>query len=341
MKKSFISAIFLSSILSLTALTGCSSGNPSGGAQPLSPVFSNSNGGASTVSVPPATGIDAQLKLTSGGWNNIEWTSYSDQYVTAQIPKGWKVEVRDMYQGGTTGSGTAVNITDPTGEVMVDYIDFFTVAAFTMKSPTIESFFTDAVAGADSTITSAVVTSSIQTEDQKQFAADNPSAYLDAKLLTMDVVKNGKTYEGYYCGTLINNNSSLTGLYGAITLKDLVAPKGELNNWINVLLQIQSSIQINPSRYGSGTVVSGGSSASGSSDSIMEAWNNRNRSEDILSQKRSDATLGYERVYDTATGDIYRANNGFYDSYSAQGGERYAPITDDMYDDGYSGYLTY
>ena len=72
------------------------------------------------------------------------------------------------------------------------------------------------------------------------------------------------------------------------------------------------------------------------SDMIMDSWNKRNTSEDILSQKRSDATLGYERVYDTETGDIYKAYNGFTDDYH---GERYKAITDDMYTQVTAGYI--
>ena len=72
------------------------------------------------------------------------------------------------------------------------------------------------------------------------------------------------------------------------------------------------------------------------SDMIMDSWEKRNNSYDIISQKQSDATLGYERVYDTETGDVYRAYNGFTDDYQ---GERYQAITDDMYTSAISGYI--
>ena len=72
------------------------------------------------------------------------------------------------------------------------------------------------------------------------------------------------------------------------------------------------------------------------SDMIMDSWNKRNNSYDIISQKQSDATLGYERVYDTETNEIYKAYNGFTDDYS---GNRYKPITDDMYTSAVSGYI--
>ena len=72
------------------------------------------------------------------------------------------------------------------------------------------------------------------------------------------------------------------------------------------------------------------------SDMIMDSWEKRNNSYDIISQKQSDATLGYERVYDTETGEIYKAYNGFTDDYK---GERYQTITDDMYTSAISGYI--
>ena len=72
------------------------------------------------------------------------------------------------------------------------------------------------------------------------------------------------------------------------------------------------------------------------SDMIMDSWEKRNTSYDIISQKQSDATLGYERVYDTNTNEIYKAPNGFMDSYS---GNRYQLITEDMYTLPIDGYI--
>ena len=72
------------------------------------------------------------------------------------------------------------------------------------------------------------------------------------------------------------------------------------------------------------------------SDMIMDSWEKRNNSYDIISQKQSDATLGYERVYDTETNEVYRAYNGFTDEYK---GNRYKTITDDMYTSSISGYI--
>ena len=50
-------------------------------------------------------------------------------------------------------------------------------------------------------------------------------------------------------------------------------------------------------------------------DSYNQAWWARQERYDALSQQRSDGTLGYDRLYDTQTGEVYRAELGFYDSY--------------------------
>ncbi len=72
------------------------------------------------------------------------------------------------------------------------------------------------------------------------------------------------------------------------------------------------------------------------SDMIMDSWEKRNASYDIMSQKRSDATLGYDRVYDTDTGEIYKADLDFMD-HDWNG--KYERVTDDMYNMPTSGYI--
>ncbi len=72
-------------------------------------------------------------------------------------------------------------------------------------------------------------------------------------------------------------------------------------------------------------------------DGFMSSWESRNKGQDIMSQKQSDAILGYERVYDTETNEVYTATNGFTDVYD---GKRYKPVTDDnMYTEPISGYI--
>ena len=70
---------------------------------------------------------------------------------------------------------------------------------------------------------------------------------------------------------------------------------------------------------------------------ILAAWEDRNVEQDITSQMQSDETGGYERVYDTQTGEIYRAEAGWYES---TGSDRYKPVTENkMYAEPISGYI--
>jgi hypothetical protein len=51
------------------------------------------------------------------------------------------------------------------------------------------------------------------------------------------------------------------------------------------------------------------------SDIIMEGWERRNKTYDILAEKRSDVILGKERLYDPDTETVYEFDYGFYDDY--------------------------
>ena len=125
----------------------------------------------------------------------------------------------------------------------------------------------------------------------------------------------------------------------------ITAPKDEFINWEEPLSIIASSLEFTDK------FLSGFNSEQDAvmknfqnvrnicnqiTDGIMDSWEKRNASFDIMSQKQSDATLGYERVYDTKTREVYKAYNGFTDDYD---GKRYKTITDDMYTKGISGYI--
>ena len=125
----------------------------------------------------------------------------------------------------------------------------------------------------------------------------------------------------------------------------MTAPDAEFNNWHGVLDYCLSTLQFSDkfmSGFGNeettlvNTIKANAKVYDQISDMIMDTWEKRSSSYDIISQKQSDATLGYERVYDTETGEVYRAYNGFTDDYK---GNRYQSITDDMYKNTISGYI--
>ena len=144
-------------------------------------------------------------------------------------------------------------------------------------------------------------------------------------------IMSGKQIDIYYLS-----------VYDAIFI---TAPKDELIEWEDTLNTVASSLEFTDT-FMSGfnmqqdavmqTFQNVRSICNQITAGIMDSWEKRSKTYDIMSQKQSDATLGYERVYDTDTGDIYKAYNGFTDDYD---GDRYKTITDDMYTEKPSGYI--
>ena len=133
--------------------------------------------------------------------------------------------------------------------------------------------------------------------------------------------------------------------YMVYDIMAITAEKDKFIDYKDILLESVNSIEFSES-YVKQTIDDGNSqtkqalalnaSIQKAFDSYMNAWESRQTSYDIMSQKQSDEILGYERVYDTDTGDIYKAYNGFTDDYQ---GNRYQSITDNMYTEKTSGYI--
>ena len=125
----------------------------------------------------------------------------------------------------------------------------------------------------------------------------------------------------------------------------MTAPEEEFINWQPILDNCLASIEFSQTFINgfnqeettlTQTIIANQKVYDSISDMIMDSWEQRNASTDRISQKQSDATLGYERVYDTDTGEIYKAPNGFMDHYD---GTKYESITDDMYTEPTAGYI--
>lgn len=111
----------------------------------------------------------------------------------------------------------------------------------------------------------------------------------------------------------------------ALLFTGITAPMGELQQLEKALVQPLQTFTIQPAYvqnciYQQQVIYDGilkaGKTLSDASDLIMEGWKNRNRSDDIIAQKRSDAILGNERLYNPDTGQVYQFENGFFDSYN-------------------------
>ena len=187
--------------------------------------------------------------------------------------------------------------------------------------------------------------------EEFESSASMKSVALDSKVLRATFNdKNSKEAEGMFLASVVNFGNNYMGgvdttYYMVYDIMAVTSVKDKFIDYKDILLQSINSINFNSS-YVQKTIDDGNAqtkqalelsaSVQKAFDSYMSAWENRSKTYDIMSQKQSDATLGYERVYDTENGDIYKAYNGFTDDYK---GERYKSITDNMYTEKTSGYI--
>ena len=157
--------------------------------------------------------------------------------------------------------------------------------------------------------------------------------------------EHGKNAEGVFTATIKEFAMPPVVILNVYNTIFFTTPEGELVEWMPVLNYCVSTIKfsdnfINNYYRQEGQMVQNAkalqSICNQTSDIITSGWNARQKTYDILSQKRSDATMGYERVQDTDTGEIYKATVGFSD-HDWHG--KFEPITDDMYNLPTAGYI--
>ena len=291
-------------------------------------------------STPQASNTDADDKVTvkTGEWTNIEWETYTDPngYFSLEKPKGWEVEAVDGKSNGKL-FGLQLTVRTPDKTQGVNVLDFIIIPKNNLSEPTIEAMYKGLFQSASEwNVLETTVPDYLQ-----QYIDTHSKEVADAKVLHVEFEQNGIKGEGMYLGIL---EDILSDSYIAVTLWSGWTPRGEYQNWSDIYTKIQASVKYTDSyraRFSSSTAsYSADSNNTSMSDAFMDSWNKRNKSEDIMRQKQQDATLGYERVYDTQTGSIYRADNGFMEKYSTLDGQRYSAISDDMYTEGYQGYVS-
>ena len=292
-----------------------------------------------------------------------ELVPYSCTEFSMNIPEGWSVKSSAMY----TGMFHAIHVFDPENPVnqiffmlkmeplfsdensrammalSSDLFGKYPILTNVSTQGVFEIFpqFADAMnATADYAdiqipyIADFSVTESFESTQGMSSVAISPS------ILRADFTQNGTTGEGMFTADVVPFAMGTgMGYYSVYNLTVLSAEKGTFQDWQPTLNKVLSSLNYTPefqsfamsqSNQAASTSQSLSQSASEMSDSIMSSWENRNRSQNIMSQKQSDATLGYERIVDTETGNIYKIDNGFTDWYD---GSRYKSITDDQYTD--------
>ncbi len=231
--------------------------------------------------------------------------------------------------------------------------------AVVLSNPTTEGFykvFDDVMAYAKnidtsfSSITFPKFTNFTKLEEFDSNASMKAVA-MDSKVLRGTFAGNsGKEGEGMFLASVVNfGNQNLGGVdnlyYMIYDITAVTSSKDQFIDYKDILLESANSISFTDA-YVKKTIDDGNAqtknalalnaSVQAAFDSYMSAWENRSKTYDIMSQKQSDAILGYERVYDSDTGDVYKTYNGFTDDYQ---GNRYKSITDEMYTTKTSGYI--
>lgn len=314
---------------------------------------------------------EANVKIREVETKTIKYTDFDNGLIKMKIPEGWKVDVLGDYIHYTV---KVYDPNRPTYQFFFNlktegYNKSEDAKAFQQKYYP-NDIFAKAPVIADKT------TEGFYKIFNELGPLNNTSSFTFPTLTDFTVVENlgtgllggdilratfkdaeGKEAEGlftayvYDAGPYYVNENIMSGkqidiyylsVYDAIFI---TAPKDELIEWEDTLNTVAYSLEFTDT-FMSGfnmqqdavmqTFQNVRSICNQITAGIMDSWEKRSKTYDIMSQKQSDATLGYERVYDTDTGDIYKAYNGFTDDYD---GDRYKTITDDMYTEKPSGYI--
>lgn len=314
---------------------------------------------------------EANVKIREVETKTIKYTDFDNGLIKMKIPEGWKVDVLGDYIHYTV---KVYDPNRPTYQFFFNlktegYNKSEDAKAFQQKYYPNDIFAKNPVI-ADKT------TEGFYKIFNELGPLNNTSSFTFPTLTDFTVVENlgtgllggdilratfkdaeGKEAEGlftayvYDAGPYYVNENIMSGkqidiyylsVYDAIFI---TAPKDELIEWEDTLNTVASSLEFTD------TFMSGFNKEQDAvmqnfqnvrsicnqiTAGIMDSWEKRSKTYDIMSQKQSDATLGYERVYDIDTGDIYKTYNGFTDDYD---GDRYKTITDDMYTEKTSGYI--
>ena len=310
----------------------------------------------------------SNIKIVKTEASQIKYETFDNGNLVMQIPKGWKLDIPNT----VTYSGYTFKLYNPNNK---DYTIMFSLGlSGFMKSEAARkkyaSLYPSAVFGQLAAINPQTTEAFYKVWNTNAKVANKAiNQEFFVYLNEFEMIENlGKTNLGgdVIRGKFVNDkNEPMEGLFTASIFDSglyymygvdlaplnsyhnimMYAPESEFNNWQPIYDYCLSTIEFTEAfmqgfnREQStkvSTVKANAKIYDEISDMIMDSWNKRSASYDIISQKRSDATLGYERVYDTNTGDVYKAYNGFTDEYS---GNRYKTVTDDMYTKTISGYI--
>ena len=342
----------------LSGLVNCV-GSPGG------TIITQPSGSGTDATTPTSTtggGNDVvDLKIVPSEVSQVVYTTYNDPsgYFSMQIPTGWKVVVGLKPTLEYDLISYAICMYDPNSPDRMLYFNLNNAGE--LKSWDAHDWYATYY-GDDNPFASMPVATEVSTKGYFEGACGyydytefNMVEYVGQTPLGGDVLYatvasslTGKTAEGLFSAMVTDFTYNVqrdmfdysSGMVdcGFLIPYDVVietAPEGEFIDWQPVLDYCLGSIQFTSAfmtqrQQAWGNVMTTSeyimNNANEISDMIMDSWEQSSRTYDVISQKTSDATLGYERVYDTETNEYYRAEVGFGDWYS---GNRYQVVDTD------------
>lgn len=191
--------------------------------------------------------------------------------------------------------------------------------------------------------------SNFEVLERNDYGSFLSSVAIDDALLhaTFEDTATGQKGEGMFTGTLckgfVANGVGCNMMYN---INAATAPYGEFAEYEELLTQIFGSIHYTDEFVATvlkDTQIKAAGSAqinqtvTETTNIIVQGWESRQKNYDITSAKYADSILGFERVYNVETDEVYRVYLGFMEIPGI--GDFYQPITEDMYSNPVSGYV--
>lgn len=333
----------------------------------VAPMLSKNGGSSTPSSIKLNSG--EKVKIVASANKSVEFVDHNTDYVSIKLPKGWKIDedttsvayyVLHVYNEENPDYQIFFNLKTDGYTKNASAKSYYGRWTRTKNSPqanlpvlspaTTENFFVlfSDTSAAVSKINKGVSYYPLLNNFKK--TQDLGKINVGGDIIRGEFTGSKGKAEGIFTSTIKEMNPIYLGTmdvsyYLVYYTAFITTPENELINWEKPLLDCLNTLEFtekfqtafnNTLKKNSQTFNFNRKQSQEVSQGIMDSWEKRQKSLDIQSQKRSDATLGYERVYDTETGDVYKAYNGFTSDYS---GNRYKAISDSQYSESIVGYI--
>ena len=342
MRRKSASLLILVLILSAVACLGCLEEEAPSSGIPTEPSPGVTEAGEESESAQPSAELKYELTLES----------FNGGFFSINKPKGWNVypagscsdfaflirddqePLRQIFYFGEVGP---VYMSEEQKQIDYEYMNMGGYPVPYIEMPVVdpltpENFLSQFHLIAQTSIAQSFMPQAPPLEHFEGISATKQSSFMPGgttELVRGIFVQDGKVAEGLFLVTVAPVLPAMGGPGGDIAygfqIMGITSPKQEFKYTENTLAASLQSFTISQSyvdnclRQQAETyagILKAGKTLSEASDIIMDGWESRNKVDDIVAEKRSDAILGKERVYNPETGDVYEVENGFYDAYN-------------------------